>query len=88
MINLKKVNGLTIKQRTRIEMNKILKDKGDWSIDYYVPGRVLCPFVVITTEGYDNYTGKKIRRTNEFRSVESATEFCKAYQKPKKPAHL
>jgi hypothetical protein len=65
-------------------MDKVLKDKDDWGIEYYVPGRVLYPFIVLTYT-YDIYTNKRTKHINEFHSVEDATEFCKSYQKPEKP---
>jgi hypothetical protein len=84
MVYIKKVNGLSIYFRTREEMDKILKAKGDWGITYYVPGRVLYGYVV-NTYTYDRYSDKKIKHVNEFVHEIDAVNFCKTYQKPEKP---
>ena len=83
MEHLKKVNSFSIWKRTYEEMDEVLKAKSDWGIAYYIPGRVLYPFVV-NTYTYNTYTNKKTKHINEFSTIEDATEFCKSCQKPEK----
>lgn len=80
MEKIKKVNGLTIYLRTRSEMDAILKAKGDWGIEYYVPGRILKGYVVNTYKN-DIYTNKRIKNVNEFEKLQDAENFCTQYMK-------
>lgn len=66
---VKRVNGHIIKSMTRDEMNDELIKKGDWGIEYYVPGRVLYGYFI---------TIDRIRyRFSKFEKIEA---FCKKYK--------
>jgi hypothetical protein len=70
MERIKTINGNTIYAIPKEKLNKELIAKGDWPINYYVPGRILNPYYI---------TINKIKyRFNEYAKIE---KFCKAHPK-------
>ena len=70
MDNVKVVNGHQIKLLSRNEINKELIANGDWSIDYYVPGRIIYPYFITIN-----------RKRYRFSNLAQIEKFCKMYKK-------
>lgn len=67
---IKSVNGNLIKIMSREEINKELIEKGDWGIEYYVPGRILNPYFITVN-----------RKKYRFDKLEEIENFCRKYKK-------
>jgi hypothetical protein len=70
MDKVKTVNGHQIKILTRDEINDELIAKGDWGIEYFVPGRTFKPFCI---------TINRIRY--RFEKLEDVEAFCRKHKK-------
>lgn len=67
---IKTIQGHQIKKLSREEINTELIAKGDWSIEYFVPGRIFYPwYIVINKEKY------------KFSDLNKLENFCSQYPK-------